>query len=78
MGAWIETRVARPKRRTKRVASYMGAWIETHITSVSLKFYLVASYMGAWIETENSHIPFFEGRSHPTWVRGLKLLLTFM
>ena len=56
------------------VAPYVGAWIETTVISYSLKLSIVAPYVGAWIETShptswcrNHH------KSHPTWVRGLKL-----
>ena len=35
---------------------------------------LVAPYVGAWIETPWLLNPMHIVRSHPTWVRGLKLL----
>ena len=34
---------------------------------------VVAPYVGAWIETYNRDLQEIEKRSHPTWVRGLKL-----
>ena len=34
----------------------------------------VAPYVGAWIETSLSSLSTMARRSHPTWVRGLKLL----
>ena len=34
----------------------------------------VAPYVGAWIETDTAPLNDFETLSHPTWVRGLKLL----
>ena len=30
--------------------------------------------MGAWIETDGDYLGAFGGKSHPMWVRGLKLL----
>ena len=51
----------------------MGAWIETIKNAFSADNSYVAPYMGAWIET------LFLGnvgkivKSHPIWVRGLKL-----
>ena len=56
------------------VAPYVGAWIETSLTTTTITTASVAPYVGAWIETDFSHIYMFVGLSHPTWVRGLKLL----
>ena len=59
------------------VAPYVGAWIETNHFAFVPNEHWVAPYVGAWIET-----CLFVGtacllvESHPTWVRGLKLLLT--
>ena len=33
----------------------------------------VAPYVGAWIETAQTFAAIEAGKSHPTWVRGLKL-----
>ena len=55
------------------VAPYVGAWIETFLIVVLIGRLLVAPYVGAWIETA---FPYHDGqadKSHPTWVRGLKL-----
>ena len=52
----------------------MGAWIETLPVSICERFIKVASYMGAWIETINVRNAIGLVPSHPTWVRGLKLL----
>ena len=35
----------------------------------------VAPYVGAWIETVRRELIFSLSKSHPMWVRGLKLLL---
>ena len=55
------------------VAPYVGAWIETS-KSINMEIKVkVAPYVGAWIET---FAVFCDGKlvkSHPTWVRGLKL-----
>ena len=34
---------------------------------------IVAPYVGAWIETYLEVVRYTNRRSHPTWVRGLKL-----
>ena len=34
----------------------------------------VAPYVGAWIETFKTYLLTHGYRSHPTWVRGLKLI----
>ena len=50
----------------------MGAWIET--VQAGKKYYnvYVAPHVGAWIETRWLRTTTNGGRSHPTWVRGLK------
>ena len=58
------------------VAPYMGAWIETFLLSEQEGHTLVAPYMGAWIETISNGSVFLAPRSHPIWVRGLKLCST--
>ena len=73
MGAWIETCDPGSRYRTALVAPYVGAWIETIATNDSNADTLVAPYVGAWIETLYRNSSFLVGRSHPTWVRGLKL-----
>ena len=57
-----------------KVAPYVGAWIETDRRRQGPASLHVAPYVGAWIETEltaRTWIPTI--KSHPTWVRGLKL-----
>ena len=51
----------------------MGAWIETTCLLNTLKIVEVAPYVGAWIETHVKGSVDQFVRSHPTWVRGLKL-----
>ena len=60
---------------TFQVAPYVGAWIETLLLSILSLLLTVAPYVGAWIETERIRDDCVEPRSHPTWVRGLKLSL---
>ena len=56
------------------VAPFMGAWIETPASSAAASAASVAPFMGAWIETRFSQAPrLLSVRSHPSWVRGLKL-----
>ena len=77
MGAWIETFLYFKKVDSTRVAPYVGAWIETIHTLKNMGGVLVAPYVGAWIETPWLLNPMHIVRSHPTWVRGLKLLLFY-
>ena len=74
MGAWIETINEVKNRTIKRVAPYVGAWIETRYRDVVHALPLVAPYVGAWIETGGGGESGGNPPSHPTWVRGLKLL----
>ena len=53
----------------------MGAWIETFGINDSNVYTPVAPYMGAWIETFRKKKNFVNKQSHPTWVRGLKLIV---
>ena len=51
----------------------MGAWIETcEGLQTKLKL-VVAPYVGAWIETYVNEEWSKNVKSHPMWVRGLKL-----
>ena len=55
------------------VAPYVGAWIETWHSILNISTFCVAPYVGAWIETSLHTRTKNLGRSHPMWVRGLKL-----
>ena len=77
VGAWIETSTPILRRLKVPVAPYVGAWIETIHTLKNMGGVLVAPYVGAWIETPWLLNPMHIVRSHPTWVRGLKLLLFY-
>ena len=74
VGAWIETEISSIHNNPFWVASYVGAWIETHISPIRFLPHHVASYVGAWIETPSSNLMRLARRSHPMWVRGLKLV----
>ena len=52
----------------------MGAWIETLLSLCTLTISPVAPRVGAWIETYFSGKTENIDKSHPVWVRGLKLL----
>ena len=56
------------------VAPYVGAWIETFPTFNVFRPAAVAPYVGAWIETNSFSGNLTKDMSHPTWVRGLKLV----
>ena len=73
MGAWIETFAVSHVFYLARVAPYVGAWIETPSPPVPGSAPRVAPYVGAWIETPQCQPLTTATKSHPTWVRGLKL-----
>ena len=73
MGAWIETRELRRSELLRPVAPCMGAWIETRYRLEAITTALVAPCMGAWIETPLCCHHVATVKSHPVWVRGLKL-----
>ena len=52
----------------------MGAWIETDIMKKKGIVQKVAPLVGAWIETVVVQYLKTCYESHPSWVRGLKLL----
>ena len=76
MGAWIETSLLWLQGKKGRVAPYVGAWIETEINWGASTPPIVAPYVGAWIETFGCEWLWFNFKSHPTWVRGLKQYVT--
>ena len=51
----------------------MGAWIETSCAGFDVVCGKVAPRVGAWIETIRSYMLAPFEKSHPVWVRGLKL-----
>ena len=57
------------------VAPRVGAWIETVKEADAMLKRFVAPRVGAWIETSKADASFRDTKSHPVWVRGLKLLL---
>ena len=61
-------------RYINKVAPYVGAWIETFHGEDLEPEAVVAPYVGAWIETLLSIVSWMDLESHPTWVRGLKLI----
>ena len=53
----------------------MGVWIETVIINTGIKYYVVTPFVGVWIETAKLLQLLGYGKSHPSWVCGLKLFL---
>ena len=53
----------------------MGAWIETGVCAGVCAGVCVAPRVGAWIETSRMATAARIARSHPVWVRGLKLIV---
>ena len=49
-----------------------------HVDIQPFAEYAVAPYMGAWIETATAKTIKNNCKSHPTWVRGLKLKLIWV
>ena len=74
MGAWIETEEQRGMKLSNDVAPLVGAWIETYVAGYFNQHGSVAPLVGAWIETYQWKIIKRMAMSHPSWVRGLKLL----
>ena len=76
VGAWIETLIdLMPTHVSPPVAPRVGAWIETFTSSLVQPMECVAPRVGAWIETRIGPDSIHRGRSHPVWVRGLKLVV---
>ena len=74
MGAWIETSEQRLLSPKTAVAPLVGAWIETTKVLLKTLMRLVAPLVGAWIETVvKANESNADAKSHPSWVRGLKL-----
>ncbi|GAC40765.1 predicted branched-chain amino acid permease [Paenibacillus popilliae ATCC 14706] len=73
MDAWIEIASDRMILIEQLVASYVDAWIEIASDRMILIEQLVASYVDAWIEIAKAGMIAHADRSHPMWMRGLKL-----
>ena len=66
------------RKMTNYVAPYVGAWIETQSYMTEVDSSDVAPYVGAWIETLGAGLLGGVFKSHPTWVRGLKLIYYYI
>ena len=76
VGAWIETNGKCIRGRNgNMVAPRVGAWIETVDVTFIDFVSPVAPRVGAWIETMKPARSQRSHKSHPVWVRGLKLVL---
>ena len=58
------------------VTPFVGVWIETENTARQYETSLVTPFVGVWIETRRREGNQFGTLSHPSWVCGLKLLIT--
>ena len=75
-GAWIETSATPRAPCSPRSHPHAGAWIETLSRRSTTRGQSGRTHAGAWIETLfASHAMSIPARSHPTRVRGLKLVL---
>ena len=72
MGVWIETSLDNVHLSHEEVTPYVGVWIETPRRSDNHRPKTVTPYVGVWIETCQRQNRGVCGRSHPTWVCGLK------
>ena len=74
---WVRGLKYWPKDRKykKYVAPHVGAWIEISVVEKRPIDEYVAPHVGAWIEIKTMLESGESFASHPTWVRGLKLLL---
>ena len=73
VGAWIETYAPLTDSIRLGVAPRVGAWIETEKKMWASIDVMVAPRVGAWIETPLGVLIQSTEKSHPVWVRGLKL-----
>ena len=75
-GAWIETFILLFYCQFSFVAPLAGAWIETCTNANIFSQKKVAPLAGAWIETRKSPAAITSRiKSHPSRVRGLKLMM---
>ena len=74
VGAWIEITSSLKSMTGYGVAPHVGAWIEIGLRLDLDRVRDVAPHVGAWIEMRGSPTIPHRWASHPTWVRGLKLL----
>ena len=72
VGVWIETSLDNVHLSHEEVTPYVGVWIETPRRSDNHRPKTVTPYVGVWIETCQRQNRGVCGRSHPTWVCGLK------
>ena len=77
VGVWIETIKEENQFVEPVVTPYVGVWIETLFILTSRSRARVTPYVGVWIETMRYDPDSLESGSHPTWVCGLKPLLSF-
>ena len=73
VGVWIETSLTKERTKNLPVTPFVGVWIETLL---SFKLHIITQvtpFVGVWIETRRASQGCRGGRSHPSWVCGLKL-----
>ena len=54
------------------VTPFVGVWIETAVYDINPQVNQVTPFVGVWIETNTLLQEQQLGRSHPSWVCGLK------
>ena len=75
VGVWIETLNLIGSKGQRRVTPFVGVWIETRPGCFNARSCRVTPFVGVWIETTGGEsTPPPSGKSHPSWVCGLKLL----
>ena len=76
VGVWIETNPSPLSLPEFLVTPFVGVWIETRIASTPPHRDSVTPFVGVWIETLSNAASQIAGMSHPSWVCGLKQVLS--
>ena len=75
VGVWIETLRMALNWKSYLVTPFVGVWIETPVGIEHIFRAAVTPFVGVWIETQRQPLlGLLMGKSHPSWVCGLKLL----
>ena len=72
VGVWIETYQQQWCNMLSGVTPFVGVWIETRVVRDDWAERSVTPFVGVWIETILPVNSQTSGRSHPSWVCGLK------
>ena len=76
MGVWIETQLRSHYEDCIAVTPFVGVWIETSSMININEQINVTPFVGVWIETESVVNVNLGNASHPSWVCGLKHVIS--